>query len=290
MKVAARILSISFVFLCSTMLVFALAQAGDPEPSEGFFVAYGSWLVRLATLDLGTSSRLLPGAPVAEVAAQGIALSLGLAAGGLSFSTLVSLAFAWVASRRTGGLGPGGAVLLLVSAMPVVVIAYLARDLLNPAIAALAERGVIASPRPYLIGIGAGWFQYAIAAVTLGLGDAFLAHLALTLKDECARVRSSDYVLAAELNGGPVAAHMARNLFVPTLSTLSARLPALLGGVVVVETAYSLNGAGRVLWRATIEGDMAVLLAVTVMLTAVVVVLRLVAEVLSLVFDPRLRR
>ncbi|MBM4396894.1 MAG: ABC transporter permease subunit [Deltaproteobacteria bacterium] len=292
MKLAGRILSLPLVFLCSTLLVFALARLADPEATGTLLGAYADWLLRLVRLDLGTSSRLLPGAPVAEVAAGGLLLSLGLAAAGLAFSTAIATAFAWRASRRPDPTGPGagGVLLLLASAVPAIVIAYLARDVVNPLVAALAERGAIESPRPYLVGMGAGPVQYALAALTLGVGDAFLAHLGFTLKDEAARVRARDFVHAAELNGGPVARHVAGNLVVPALATLAARLPALLGGVVVVETAYSLNGAGRVLWRAALEGDTDVLLAVTVMLTAVVVAVRLLVEVASAAWDPRLAR
>lgn len=292
MRLAPRLLSLPLVFLCSTLIVFALARLGDPDASGSLPGAYAGWLARLVTLDLGASERLLPGAPVVEIAWSGLLLSLGLAAGGLAFSTALAVAFAWVSSRRPDPAGPGagGAVLLLASAVPAVVLAYVARDVVNPVIAALAERGVIESPRPYLVGMGAGPLQYVLAAFTLGVSDAFLAHLAFTLKDEATRVRGRDFVHAAALNGGPVGRHVARNLVVPALATIAARLPALLGGVVVVETAYSLNGVGRVLWRAAIERDIDVLMAATVLLTGVVVAVRLVVQVVSAAVDPRLAR
>ena len=292
--VATRVLPLPVLFLGSTLLVFALARAHDSgaEPDGGFVAAYSGYLGRLASMDFGVSTRLQPGIPVAELAGNGLALSLGLVGGALLASTLAGFAWAWRASRRPDPTGPGpwGTLLLLASAAPVFVIAYVARDLVNPVVASLAERGLIESPRPYLVGMGAGPVQFVVAALTLGLGDAFLAHLAFTFKDEAAAVRSKDFVHAAWMNGGPVSRHVLRNLAVPVLATLSARLPALLGGAVVVETAYSLNGAGRILWKAAIEGDVDVLMAVTVLLTGLVFAMRLIVEVVTLVLDPRLSR
>jgi peptide/nickel transport system permease protein len=289
--VGSRLAFLPLVFLASTFLVFLLARLHDPAAGgEGSLPsAYAGFLGRLCSLDFGVSSTLQPGEPVADIALAGLKTSLGLVVGAVVFSMLLAAGFAWRSAKRADPVGPGagGAILLLASAAPVFVIAYVARDLVNPLVASLAQREVLESPRPYLLGMGAGPLQYTIAAITLGLGDAFLAHLGLSLKDETVAVRAKDFVHASEMNGGPTSVHVLRNLLVPGLSTIAARLPVLLGGVVVVETAYSLNGAGRILWRAAIEGDLDVLMAVTVLLTAVVVGVRLVVEVVALARDPR---
>ena len=97
---------------------------------------------------------------------------------------------------------------------------------------------------------------YALGMVTDSNVPLFVAGLALALSDglfiDCfnglrARLnslRTSQFVIAAKARGASTFFHIARNMWLPIFSSYSARLPTILGGVVVVERIFGIEGAG----------------------------------------------
>lgn len=128
---------------------------------------------------------------------------------------------------------------------------------------------------------------------------AFTAALAITpllirsLRAAMLEVLESDYVAAARARSlrepRVLFVHAARNAIVPMLTLLGLNLAYLVGGSVVVEQVFALNGLGGLLFRSIGNRDFPVVQGVALLLAVVVVAVNLATETLSVLVDPRLR-
>ena len=83
--------------------------------------------------------------------------------------------------------------------------------------------------------------------------------------------------------------HALKNAMLPVLTVIALEFAFLLGGLVVTEQVFNLNGIGRLFVQAVGRNDFTLIQAM-VMLTAVVfVVTNLLVDLLYAVFDPRIR-
>lgn len=102
-----------------------------------------------------------------------------------------------------------------------------------------------------------------------------------------------DYITHARAKGASEAAvlwrHAFRNAFAPTLTIIGLILGHLLGGIVVIETMFSLPGLGRLMVGAILARDYPVVQGVLLFVVVVYVVVNLVVDLLYPVFDPRVK-
>ncbi|MEN2980984.1 ABC transporter permease [Tistrella bauzanensis] len=84
--------------------------------------------------------------------------------------------------------------------------------------------------------------------------------------------------------------HAFRNAFAPTWTLIGLILGALLGGIAVTETVFSIPGLGRLLVEAIYTRDYPVVQGCILMIAVVYVVLNLIIDLLYPVFDPRVVR
>jgi peptide/nickel transport system permease protein len=64
---------------------------------------------------------------------------------------------------------------------------------------------------------------------------------------------------------------------------------ALLGGAIIVETVFGLNGVGKLTADSITKNDQPVIMGVTLLVACFVVVANLVVDVLYTALDPRVR-
>jgi len=83
--------------------------------------------------------------------------------------------------------------------------------------------------------------------------------------------------------------HVLRNAFPPTLTIAGVLFGELLGGAVVTETVFGLNGIGRLIHEAVDNQDAAVLQAVVMISAAGFIIVNMVVDLLYPFLDPRLR-
>ncbi len=82
--------------------------------------------------------------------------------------------------------------------------------------------------------------------------------------------------------------HVARNAMLPTLTIAGVLFGELLGGAVVTEAVFGLNGLGGLTQQAVGNHDTAVLQAIVVISATAFVLINLVVDLLYPVLDPRL--
>ena len=103
----------------------------------------------------------------------------------------------------------------------------------------------------------------------------------------------SDYVRTARAKGlrahTVVVKHALRNALVPVVAVAAVQFGYLLGGSIIVETIFALDGVGYFTWQAISQNDYPVVQATVLVVSAFYVVLTLAADLLNMAIDPRVR-
>lgn len=128
-----------------------------------------------------------------------------------------------------------------------------------------------------------------IAALSLGS----LAYVSRQVKSNVVAVLREDWMRAARARGlsegRALVRHGLRNALLPVITLLGSVLPALVGGAVVVETIFGLEGMGRYAYEGMLQRDTNIVLATTVLSATLTLVGVLIADVLYAWADPRIR-
>ena len=106
-------------------------------------------------------------------------------------------------------------------------------------------------------------------------------------------VLASDYVRTARAKGlspsSVVLKHALRNALVPVVALAAVQLGFLLGGSIVIETIFALDGLGYLAYESITHKDFPVTQAVLMILSVSYVLLTLAADLVNAWIDPRLR-
>ena len=82
---------------------------------------------------------------------------------------------------------------------------------------------------------------------------------------------------------------MLRVGFAPLATLIGSIVPLVVTRSVVVESVFSLDGAGRLVWEAVLAQDQAMVMAVTLLFSVVTLLAMALSDWLHQVFDPRVR-
>ncbi|RZI73754.1 MAG: ABC transporter permease [Pseudomonas sp.] len=135
------------------------------------------------------------------------------------------------------------------------------------------------------------WQHFVLPAVALGY-YAMPAMMRLT-RAGMLDVLSSDYIRTARAKGlSPsrvVFKHALRNAIIPVVALAAVELGFMLGGSVVIESVYSMQGLGQLAWDSISRNDYPVVQAVVLIIAVFYIGLTFVADVLNAALDPRMR-
>lgn len=127
--------------------------------------------------------------------------------------------------------------------------------------------------------------------ITLSL--AFAAVYARIVRSNMLDTLGEDYIRTARAKGLSerriVTRHALRASLVPIVTLLAVDIATLIGGTVIVETIFNLQGLGSWVLNGALNQDLPVTLAVTLVATIAVSLLSLVADILYAYLDPRVR-
>ncbi len=106
-------------------------------------------------------------------------------------------------------------------------------------------------------------------------------------------VLREDYIRTARAKGLPdalvVLRHALRNALLPVVTVISLEFAFLIGGLVVTEQVFNLNGLGKLLVDAVAHRDFPLIQALVLLLSAIFVIVNFLVDLLYLVLDPRIR-
>jgi peptide/nickel transport system permease protein len=131
----------------------------------------------------------------------------------------------------------------------------------------------------------------ALPVVCLTYGG--LAYMAKMGRASLLENLRADYVRTARAKGLPegrvVYHHALRNSLLPMITMLVLTIPGLIGGSVIVEGIFSIQGMGLLLLEASKAYDLALIMTETLLYGVLVLVFLLIGDILYAWADPRVR-
>jgi oligopeptide transport system permease protein len=303
--VIRRLLQLIPVFLGTTFLIYVLVWSlpGDPfagmcgerpcpaafrekmedkfNLNDNIFVQYFKYMGNLLTGDFGETYN---GEKVGDYIEDAAPVSLRLAFVAVAIEAVIGI----VAGVMTGLRGKGFldnlvlvSTLFLIS-IPVFVTGLMLQLILGPVGFDLITQTVSDPPT---------WAELLIPGFVLGsLSMAYVSRLTRTSIVENKR---ADYVRTALAKGLPqrrvVGVHLLRNSIIPVLTFLGTDLGSLMGGAIVTEGIFGIDGIGGLVFGAILDKQGAIVTGVVVMLVIVFLVMNLVIDLMYAVLDPRIR-
>ena len=83
--------------------------------------------------------------------------------------------------------------------------------------------------------------------------------------------------------------HVARNALIPTVNLLGINIAYLVGGTVVIERVFGLNGLGNAMLTAIDVRDFPVVQSITLIYALGVIAVILITDLVTARLDPRIR-
>ena len=135
------------------------------------------------------------------------------------------------------------------------------------------------------------WQHFVMPAIALGYyaAPAFMR----LIRAGMIEVLGADYIRTARAKGLPASTvvfkHALRNAIVPVVALAAVQLGYLLGGSVVIETIFALDGLGYLAYQSITYKDFPVMQIIVLMLSVIYVLLTLASDIANAWLDPRIR-
>lgn len=135
------------------------------------------------------------------------------------------------------------------------------------------------------------WQHFVMPAIALGyyVAPAFMR----LIRAGMIEVLEADYIRTARAKGlstgSVIFKHALRNAVVPVVALTAVQLGFLLGGSVVVETIFALDGLGYLAYQSITYKDFPVMQLIVLLLSVIYVVLTLASDIANAWLDPRIR-
>ncbi len=140
-------------------------------------------------------------------------------------------------------------------------------------------------------GLNDGFKSYILPAIALASIDAAL--VARLTRGSMLEVMRADYVRTATAKGLSkrvvIFKHVLRNSIIPVVTYLGISFGTLLGGALITENVFSLDGIGNALVTAIKANDNPIIMGVVTYGVLVFVIVNLIVDLLYAVLDPRVR-
>lgn len=240
---------------------------------------YGTWLGDALRGNFGTSYRQKR--PVAEVLAERLPVTIKLGCLAFAFALLLGLPLGILAALRPNTWIDRLALTtaLVGQAMPSFWFALLGISLFSVTLGWLPASG------------SDTFASFLMPAVVLGY-YACPSIMRLT-RAGMLDVLGSDFIRTARAKGllptQVVLKHALRNAVLPVVSVAAVQFGYMLGGSVVIETMFAMQGIGYLAWESISLSDLPVVQAIVLVVSIFYVVLTILADLINAWLDPRLR-
>jgi peptide/nickel transport system permease protein len=138
----------------------------------------------------------------------------------------------------------------------------------------------------------AAW-AYSLLLPWITLSFLYSAQYARLTRAGMLDTMKEDYIRTARAKGLPeqqvVLKHGLRGALTPILTIFGLDVGLLLGGAVLTEKTFSLNGVGKYAYDGIVAGDLPKILAVTLLAGVCVIIASLVVDLMYAIVDPRVR-
>jgi oligopeptide transport system permease protein len=159
---------------------------------------------------------------------------------------------------------------------------------------------VIGSFAQLIFGVRLGWFPvtatqgttYQLILPAFVLASASVAYIARLMRANLGENLRADYVRTAKAKGlsnrRTIGVHTLRNSLIPVITFIGIDIGALMGGAVVTERIFNINGIGNFLYRSIGQKDGTSVVGTIVCLVLIYLLVNLIVDILYGVLDPRI--
>ena len=302
--IGRRLLQTIPVFFGATFLIFAMVylMPGDPVAALGgdrglseaaaaqiraqynldkpFWMQYLLYLKGVFTLDFGTAFN---GQKVTSIMATAFPTTAWLALYALAIETVLGIGLGVIAGMRRGKWFDSTilVVSLLLISVPTFVLGFVLQYVLG------VQLAILPTTASKVVD-----FQ-SLTMPAMVLGGVSLAYVIRLTRQSVSENVSADYVRTARAKGltnrAVMSRHILRNSLIPVATFLGGDLGALMGGAIITEGIFNINGVGGTLWQAIRLGEAPTVVSITTVLVLVYILANLVVDLLYAVLDPRIR-
>jgi peptide/nickel transport system permease protein len=135
------------------------------------------------------------------------------------------------------------------------------------------------------------WRHFVLPSIALGY-YATPAIMRLT-RSGMLEVLASDYIRTAKAkglrSGSVLFKHALRNAIIPVVSLLAVQFGFMLGGSLVIETIFAINGVGFLGYESIARADLPMVQAIVLIVSMFYVVLTFLSDLFNAFLDPRIR-
>jgi oligopeptide transport system permease protein len=292
------------VMIGTTLLIFVMVWAlpGDPfagrcgqRPCSDAFinaeterlhldaslpVQYGYFILNMLKGDFGTVSN---GDTVLSQMIRAFPITLKLTTVAIVFEIVLGIGIGILAALRRGRWFDKATLLssLVVISLPVFVIGFLVQ---------------------YVFGVRLGFFRVTVqngapwqdlimpGFVLASLSLAFVLRLT---RASLLETLNADHVRTAVAKGLPrsmvIRKHVVRNSLIPVITYIGADVGVLLGGAIVTEGIFNIQGVGGLIFSAVRLRENATVVSVSTVVVLIVLLVNLLIDLFYAVLDPRIR-
>lgn len=129
-----------------------------------------------------------------------------------------------------------------------------------------------------------------LPAATLGFNSS--AMIARMTRSSLLDILHQDYIKTARAKGLSefivIMKHAFKNALIPIITTVGINFGALLGGTVVVESVFAINGIGRLVVQAINARDFPIVQGAVLVIATTFVLINLIVDILYALIDPRI--
>jgi oligopeptide transport system permease protein len=159
---------------------------------------------------------------------------------------------------------------------------------------------VIGSFAQLIFGIRLGWFPvtatqgtwYQLIMPAFVLASTSVAFIARLMRANLTENLRADYVRTAKAKGlsnaRTVGVHTLRNSLIPVITYIGIDVGALMGGAIVTERVFNINGIGSFLYRSIGQKDGTSVVGTIIFLVLIYLVVNLFVDILYGFLDPRI--
>lgn len=159
---------------------------------------------------------------------------------------------------------------------------------------------VIGGLAQLVFGVKLGWFPvtstqgtfYQLVLPAFVLASISVAYVARLMRTNLVENLRADYVRTARAKGlsnaRTVGVHTLRNSLIPVITYIGIDLGALMGGAIITEKIFNVNGVGNFLYRGILTKDGSIVVGTITMLVLVFLLANLIVDILYGILDPRI--
>lgn len=255
--------------------------------NKPLFIQFTLWLSNLLQGDLGSS--LVSDQTVLSLIANRLPVTLNLIIYSMIISILIAIPLGVISAvKHNTGLDYASMIIALIGiSIPNFWAALLLIMVFALNLGMFPATGYISVSESLILNIK----HLTLPAFSLGFIQAGI--ITRMTRSSMLDVLRQDYIRTVKAKGAStftlVFRHALKNAMIPIITIIGINFGLLLGGTVVVESIFSINGIGQLMIQSVLNRDYPVIQGIILVIAAIYVFITLFVDILYTYFDPKIK-